>query len=163
MEPIIAPFEPEKLTEVQTFLRIALRDNAYVMDFETRDSDLKDIAANYQKNGGEFWLLLSGTDKVVIGCLGLQRINPDTLELRRFVVHEPMRNHGFGERLLKTALDYAAAADCNRIRVQMTVDQKAALKLLQKYRFHPITRFNSDENSEHFLEHRIQQTPSPAS
>ena len=162
MEPVISPFKADKLEETQTFLRVALRDNEFAMDFNTRDSDLKDIAAHYQGGGGEFWLLLSGTDEVVIGTLGLERINADTLELRRFVIDEPMRNHGYGERMLKVAMDFAAGADCNRIRLSMGDNQHAAMHLLRRYRFHEIKRFNTDPKCEIFMEHRIQQTPPPA-
>ena len=162
MEPVIAPFTPDKLEETQTFLRIALRDNEFIMDFATRDADLSDIAARYQQAGGEFWLLLSGTDQVVIGTLGLQRVNDDTLELRRFVVHEPMRNHGFGEKMLLTALDYAVRVRCNRIRLMLPAQQDAAMHLLKKHRFHIIKRFSDDPLSNCFMEHRIQQTPPAA-
>ena len=131
-------------------------DGYYPLDFDTRDSDLKDIAVHYQNKGGEFWLVLAGNGKSVAGCIGLERINDDTLELRRFVVQGAMRNHGFGERLLLTALGYAEQADCKRIRLHLPADSQAALHLLRKHRFHEIRRFNNDQRSAHFFEHWIQ-------
>jgi GNAT superfamily N-acetyltransferase len=72
-------------------------------------------------------------------------------------VDEPLRNHGYGERLLKAALQYATDANCNRIRLSLGKKQPAASQLLRRYRFHEIKRFNDDPKSERFLEHRIQQ------
>lgn len=157
MQPEITTFSPEKLAEVQTFLRVALRDDAYVMDFETRDVDLKDITLHYQNNGGQFWLLVAGSDQIVAGCIALERVNKDTLELKRFVVHQLMRDHGFGERMLLTALRFAEDSDCNRVRVYVESKQQAALQLLRKHRFHEIKRFNTNPHAEYFLEHRIQE------
>lgn len=159
MEPVIIPFRPEQLAEVQTFLRVALRDDRFRMDFETRDSDLKDIATHYQTRGGQFWVLLAGTAKAVIGCIALERVNNKTLELKRFVVDEPMRNHGYGERLLRTALNFAAAAECNRIRLYLTDRHEIARHMMKKFRFHEIKRYTDHEHALYFFEHRIQDLP----
>lgn len=160
MEPRISQFTANKLAETQSFLRVALRNDDYVMDFDTRDADLRDIEAHYQAAGGEFWLLLSGREEAVIGCIGLERVNEDTLELKRFVVHEPVRGHGYGEKLLLTALNFAADAACNRIRATANDSQQAALSLLRKHRFHAIKRFSSDAKAQYFFEHRIQEKSS---
>ncbi|MFM1897083.1 MAG: hypothetical protein RLZZ385_2157 [Pseudomonadota bacterium] len=159
MLPVIEPFTADKLEETQRFLRVALRDDVYSLDLWTRDSDLQDIAAHYQRDGGQFWLLLAGADKSVVGCIGLERVNEDTLELRRFVVDEPLRNHGFGERLLVTAMNHALHADCKRIRLHIPGKTQAALHLLRKHRFHEIRRFNTDPRSVYFFEHWIQENP----
>ena len=70
-----------------------------------------------------------------------------------------MRDHGFGERMLLTALRFAEDSDCNRVRVYVESKQQAALQLLRKHRFHEIKRFNTNPQAEYFFEHRIQEKP----
>lgn len=156
MNPTIEPFSDSQQEPTQSFLRVALRDDDYPLDFTTRDSDLQDIMSHYQNRGGAFWLLTVGEAKRVVGTLGLERVNEDTLELRRFVVDHPLRDKGFGERLLLTALRHAPTIGCRRIRVQVGPRSEAAIHLLGKHRFNEIKRFSTDPRSMRFFERWIQ-------
>src|SRR5262245_3308966 len=113
-EPIIRPATNEDAPAVRELIFGILREHDLRPDPEHTDADLKDIEASYFKSGGRFDVLVSG-DGLIIGSVGLHRIDEGTIELRKMYLHSSQRGKGLGNRLLSHALAAARELGCRRM------------------------------------------------
>lgn len=87
------------------------RDDMIFMVLEAKDAlgrvpglneDLLDIPGSYLAKGDMFWLALDENDRVV-GCIGYNTLDGDTVRLHRLYVKASRKRQGIGTRLLQTA------------------------------------------------------------
>src|SRR5688572_9654629 len=74
-----------------------LRDYGLPTDAHT-DADLNDFNLHYFARGGDF-VVLTTHDGTVIGCVGLYRSDPASIELRKMYLAACWRGHGHGRRM----------------------------------------------------------------
>ena len=63
-----------------------------------------------------FVWLVAYLGRRAIGCRGLQRLDPDTAEIRRSFIDESARGRGIGHRLLVELEDHGRRLGCRRVR-----------------------------------------------
>jgi N-acetylglutamate synthase-like GNAT family acetyltransferase len=97
--------------------------------------DLKDIAAFYQRDQGNFWVAES--EGVVVGTLALLDIGDGAAALRKMFVRASHRGpqHCIAQRLLDTLLDWCRARDLVRIYLGTTAAFAAAHRFYEKNGF----------------------------
>mgnify|MGYP000207780968 CR=1 FL=1 len=113
-----------------------LRDYGLSPDSHT-DADLDDFEAHYFKRGGEFFVLTTPA-AVVIGCVGLYRVDATTLELRKMYLAAAWRGRGFGRLLLDHALARAGALGAQRITLETAAVLQEAIALYRRAGFQPL-------------------------
>lgn len=69
------------------------------------NEDLLDIEGNYFSHGEMFWLAIDDNDRV-IGCVGYNAIDSDTVKLHRLYVKYNLKRQGIGTALLQCAEQY---------------------------------------------------------
>ena len=107
----------------------------YTMDFEAFDRDLEDIERSYRDLGGEFWVLDDHGE--IVGCVGITPAEIETCEVHRLYLRGPLRGHGWGHRLLETALAWARSAGFRRAILWSDVLFERARDLYEKSGFTP--------------------------
>ena len=88
--------------------------NAYIEN--AINSDLSDIEGVYLKPGGNFWVAIGASGKIV-GQVAAEFVDADTgvMELRRMSVAPSMRQQGLGSKLVKHVERYAATKGCKEL------------------------------------------------
>jgi putative acetyltransferase len=112
-----------------------LRDYNLPTDAHT-DEDLNDFDAHYFSRGGDFTVLTADGGRV-IGCVGLFRAEPTTLELRKMYLDQAWRGRGLGRRLLEHALARARELGAKKITLETAQVLKEAIALYTRNGFRP--------------------------
>ena len=89
----------------------------------------------------------------VVGYIGLWFI-VDEAHISTIAIHPDFRGHGFGDRLLQHALDYAASKGATTITLEVRVSNRVALNLYHKYGFKVVgsrPRYYRDNNEDAYL------------
>src|SRR5262245_46000950 len=102
---------------VQDIVYSTLRDYGMKPDPQGTDADLADVEAHYFARGGSFDVIVDSIGSVV-GCVGLDRIDARTVELRKMYLRADARGKGLGRRLLDHAVDRARRMGCARITLE---------------------------------------------
>jgi putative acetyltransferase len=104
-----------------------MRDSfeAYIRRSLTEEIDR--IVAYYGERNGGFWVGLR--DKLVVGMFGLERIAPDTMELRRMYVDPSVRRSGIARQMLQYAETECRSRGAARLELSTSELQDAALAL----------------------------------
>ena len=100
------------------------------------DSDLDDLEREYVNRGGAFDVLVDDHG-VVIGSVGLCRVDGRTCELRKMYLDRNHRGRGFGRALIEHALARAAAMGFGRIELETSSKLPAALTMYERCGFLP--------------------------
>src|SRR5262245_8067998 len=79
----------------------------FIYDPATEVPDLLDFEGHYQPPHGGFFVLRQ--DEVVIGSVGVERIDVRTAELHRLYLDGHLRGRGTGRALVETILDWCRA------------------------------------------------------
>ena len=108
-------------------------------DPEGTDSDLHDIEAVYDRQGGCFDLY-KGPNSQVLATVAVFRTNTDRCELRKMYLHESMRGHGRGRQLLEHAIRRARELGFREMWLETATSLVAARAL---YRAHDFQPFNA--------------------
>ncbi len=114
--------------------------------------DLKNIGANYQANGGNFWVALSNNS--VIGTIGLMMAENECAILKKFFVDKRYRSQGIGYKLYIELLKFAYSNNVKHIildtpsvaKKSHIFYERAGFKKVQKDEV-PINYIYPDRNS----------------
>lgn len=79
----------------------------------TEVPDLGDFARHYQAPHGEFFVVRQ--DGVVVGSVGVERLDADTAELHRLYLDSHLRGRGTGRALVDAVLDWCRAQGISRL------------------------------------------------
>jgi len=94
------------------------------------NEDLDEIEGVYLASGGEF---LVGTLKGEVAAMGaLRRTSPETAGVKRMRVMPGLQGRGYGQALLDALHDRAAEFGYSTLRLDTTVQQRAARRLYLK-------------------------------
>jgi putative acetyltransferase len=134
-EPILRRATPADGPAVGELVFGILRDYGLPTDAHT-DADLNDFEGHYFARGGDFTVLVT-TAGVVIGCVGLCRVNTTTIELRKMYLAAEWRGRGLGRRLLNHALARARERGARKITLETATVLKEAIALYTRAGFRP--------------------------
>jgi len=113
-----------------------LREYGLSPDPEDTDADLADIKECYCDRGGTFDVL-ENADGVIVGSVGLFRIDAATCELRKMYLLPSCRGKGWGKKLLEHAIEKAREIGCKRMVLETASVLKEAIALYTDYGFRP--------------------------
>ncbi len=95
--------------------------------------DLDDPVRYY--SGKKDIFLVAEKDGKIIGTVAIKEDAPDTALLRRVFVHRDFRGQGYGEKLLKKAMEFCFDHDYHTVNFRGTDKMQGALKLCMKQGF----------------------------
>jgi GNAT superfamily N-acetyltransferase len=119
---------------------------------ETVEHDLSSVA-KFQPPDGR--LLLAFEDEVSIGTACMQRIGPDTAEIKRMFVRPSHRRAGVGRRMLDELITSAGTAGYQRIRLDSPDFMTAAHALYRSSGFAEIGPYAESEIPDQYKSHWI--------
>lgn len=119
--------------------------------------DILDIRGNYIKDGGNFWVALNSSGKV-IGSIGLQKKTEDIAILKKFFIYKEYRGKEYGLLLYETLLNFSKIKKIKKIVLDSPAIatrahnfyKKAGFKEIQKESL-PILYNYPDRNSLLFI------------
>ena len=82
----------------------------------------EDWVAEAMRKGVRFFLLEEGGS--ARGCAALERAGPETCYLERLAVLPQWRRRGYGERLVRHAMEEASSAGVGRVEIGIIADQE---------------------------------------
>jgi GNAT superfamily N-acetyltransferase len=94
------------------------------------DDDLDEIENVYLGRGGEF--LVGVLDGEVVAMGALMRISPERAELKRMRVRPGLQGRGYGQAMLDALHHRASELGYSKLRLDTTVQQRAAQRLYLK-------------------------------
>lgn len=95
--------------------------------------DLEDPVQYY--SGKKDIFLVAEKDGKIIGTVAIKEDAPDTALLRRVFVHKAFRGQGYGQKLLKKALEFCFEHDYSTVNFRGTDKMQSALNLCVKQGF----------------------------
>lgn len=141
---VIRPFAPQDLPGVRALF---IRVNRVLAPPEMREAferyielslreEIDVLAQAYDPaQGNGFWV--ASRTGTIAGMVGLQRIAPDTAEVRRMYVDPAFRRRGLGRTLLRRAEHSARQLGYDRLVLSTAEIQTAAIALYQAEGFSP--------------------------
>lgn len=148
--PEIVAYELQDQPALEVFFGEVWQGSRFPFDPEGAHSDLRRIPAEYQQNGGGFWLMrLSGQ---ILGTVAARRLPRNIAEVKRLNVLEQHRGRGLGDRLLRHALAHTVAKGFDAVRLDTIRNTDAAVRLFQKYGFVEIARYNDNPDADLFMQ-----------
>jgi GNAT superfamily N-acetyltransferase len=91
---------------------------------------------------GEVWVAEFGDQ--IVGFIGIVGIDPETAQLRWFLIEPDFRGTGLGNRLMAAAMEYCRQQGFHRIFLCTFAGLDAAQHLYRKHGFAPIERVPND-------------------
>lgn len=130
---VISPFAPQYAGEVRALFVVVnrllspphMRDvfEAYIE--RSLAEEIGRIEEYYRERDGGFWVALMGNK--VVGMFGLERVGPDSLELRRMYVDPSVRRSGIARRMLQYAEAECRRRQIRKLELSTSELQEAAL------------------------------------
>ena len=134
-EPAIRAATASDQDAVRALIFAILDEYELEPDPKSIDRDLFDLEAFYED--GAFDVLVSA-DGDIMGTVGLKPIRPGVCELRKMYLKNAYRGRGYGQRLLRHAIEKAGALGMSRIELETARVLKEAIGLYEKFGFQSI-------------------------
>jgi ribosomal protein S18 acetylase RimI-like enzyme len=130
-EPLrIRRYEPRDIRAVRLLHDEALNEVGAHLGSGPWDDDLDEIESVYLDQGGEF--LVGVLDGKIIAMGALMRISPEKAELKRMRVRPGLQGCGYGQAMLDALHRRASELGYSTLRLDTTVQQRAAQRLYLK-------------------------------
>ena len=130
-EPLhIRRYEPRDKRDVRRLHDDALNEVGAHLGDGPWDDDLDEIESVYLDQDGEF--LVGVVDGEIVAMGALIKIAPEKAELKRMRVRLGLQGHGYGQTLLNDLHRRATELDYSTLRLDTTVQQRAAQSLYLK-------------------------------
>jgi GNAT superfamily N-acetyltransferase len=133
--PTIRPYqERDRVGVRELFIRVnrelapaAMREQfeSYILRSLAEEIDI--IATYYAQHSGGFWVATAGAGGALIGMFGLERVDAQSVELRRMYVAPEVRRRGVARIMLAHAEEVARGAEYGRLVLSTSEVQHAAL------------------------------------
>ena len=150
----IIEYDVSDQAAVESFFGDVWQDSRFPFDPEGAHSDLRRIPAEYQTNGGQFWLMR--WDHQIIGTVAVRRLAENIAEVKRLNILRQHQGQGLGERLLRHALTHAIAAGYDAVRLDTIRNPGPALHLFEKCGFVESPRYNNNPDADLFMERDLR-------
>jgi N-acetylglutamate synthase-like GNAT family acetyltransferase len=131
----VVPFREAHLTGVVDVI-LPIQQSEFGIAIALKDQpDLLDIPGFYQKDDGNFWVALHGSE--VVGTISLLDIGNRQGALRKMFVKAPFRGpmHGVARRLLEVLLEWCVARGMRDIYLGTTAQFLAAHRFYERNGF----------------------------
>ncbi|MFD6395345.1 GNAT family N-acetyltransferase [Nocardia sp. NPDC060249] len=102
-------------------------------------------------------LLIARRRGEAVGCIGVRRLDADTVELTRMFVHADARGAGGAAALLRSAEAAAHKVHARGIRLTTRNDLVEARALYAKHGYSPIPPYGDDPLADHWFEKRLAE------
>lgn len=103
-------------------------------------------------SGGEIWIAECG-DRI-IGSIGLVRIDPQTAQLRWFLIEPEFRSCGLGRKFMTTLMDFARKQGYSHIFLWTFKGLDAARHLYEQHAFTLVEEIENTSWQDHLTEQR---------
>lgn len=114
---------------------------------ETNASILKAEESYHFNNTCNFWYVIN-KDGMIIGSIGLKKIDDNKLELKKFFIHQNYRGKGVARKLLNKALQIAEKHNYKTLYLGTVNVLKSAQRFYQKMGFEEIPKGKLPKNFE---------------
>jgi len=135
----ISPFRSEDQDAVQALILAGLEEHWGFLD-ESKNPDLKDIAASYQ--AGEF--LVAWLDNKIVGTGAFVPRSEQTVEIVRMSVVKCMRRQGIGRRVLGELCRRAYQRGYKRVILETTATWQSTISFYRSCGFQ-ITHYSDGD------------------
>lgn len=128
----IRGYKESDFEEVWHLHELALKAaGAFVAGHGEWDEDLKNISEVYENAGGSF--MIAELEGKIIGMGALKRVNAETAEIKRMRVLPEYQGKGLGTKLLKLLEGRAKELGYERLILDTSLQQQAALHVYTKH------------------------------
>ena len=125
--------QPDDLGDVRRLLIAYANALPFALDFQDFDDELATLPGRYAPPGGT--LLVGSIDGVVVGCVGVRRLDDETCEMKRLFVGEHTRGSGLGRVLAEASIDAARRLGYRRMRLDTVPGMETAQALYARLGF----------------------------
>jgi GNAT superfamily N-acetyltransferase len=105
----------------------------FALDFQDFDDELATLPGRYDAPGGA--LLVGSIDGVVVGCVGVRRLDDETCEMKRLFVSDHARGSGLGRVLAEASITAARGLGYRRMRLDTVPGMETAQALYARLGF----------------------------
>lgn len=129
---------------------------AHDLSFQGFDQEVRELPGDYSPPKG--LLLLAADGQVLVGCVAVRPLDPETAELKRLYVRPTARARGIGRTLTVAAIDHASGAGFRRIRLDTLPEMHEARALYRSLGFLEIAAYRPNPvPGTAFLELQLQR------
>lgn len=146
----LVAYEPPLNDALFAFLERCLPESGRSFDPEGRHAHLRRIEEAYEA----LWCLVED-DAVVVGCVGVRRLDASTCELKTLFVFERLQGQGQGRRLAERAIAHARERGYGSMRLDTVSTSENAIALYRRLGFEDIGRYNGNPMADTFMELRL--------
>ncbi len=129
----VRPIQPGDTPQVQSLITSILDSEFASARKAYACFDLNDPVRYY--SGKKDIFLVAEQDGKIVGTVAIKEDSPDTALLRRVFVHKDFRGRGYGQKLLKKALEFCFEHDYHTVNFRGSDTMQSALKLCVKQGF----------------------------
>lgn len=112
------------------------------LSFQGIDHELDSFPGKYIKPDGAF--LVAKVDNMVIGCVGLRKIDDNTCEMKRLYVNNEHKGKGIGKALVEKIIMKAKNMNYIKIRLDTLPKMKTAQELYKNFGFYGIEQYTEN-------------------
>jgi len=134
----IRRYEPRDKRAIRRLHDDALNEVGAHLGSGPWDDDLDEIESVYLDQGGEF--LVGFLDGEIVAMGALMRISPEKAELTRMRVRPGLQGRGYGQAMLDALHRRASELGYSTLRLDTTVQQRAAQRLYLKNGYNEVGR-----------------------
>ncbi|MGE0702326.1 MAG: GNAT family N-acetyltransferase [Vicinamibacterales bacterium] len=116
--------------------------------------DMDQVSIQYVPPSGTFLVLRDGDS--IVGTGAIRRLDERVCELKRLWFLPAYRGRGLGQMMAERLLEFARTAGYERVRLDTSLQLKAANRLFGRLGFRPIDRYNNGPGTV-FLEKDLRQ------
>lgn len=142
----IKPFEnnPKHLAELVDLINYCQNIEAHLDIKMAEQSDIFEIEAYYQKQGGQFWIALQNNS--VVGSIALLPVNQEIAILKKFFTYPEFRGHPvrLGQKLFDCFYAYYSSHNFSRIILDTPENESRSHFFYEKQGFQQISRDQLD-------------------
>lgn len=126
-------YEPKDSDEVRNLVFSILEKEYPFHRNAYQDTDINDISGTYSGGGNAFFVI--DTDGKIAGTVGVKKETAETVLVRRLFVDEAHRRKGYGQALLKKAIDFCKSENYKEAVFRATDRMFQAMSLCKKNGF----------------------------
>ena len=123
------------ITRAKILIADVLKEYDLEFDPLGTDKDLENIYKEYFNNSGVFKLIIEQSNRSIIACYGLYKINDNTCELRKMYLTKNMRGKGIGKKMMEDAFTEAKKLGYNKMILETNSVLKEAISMYKKFGF----------------------------
>ena len=147
----ILPYTPSMQPLIEDFCKECFDALGWTYEPLGRHGDLVNIEKAYMSQGC-FWCMI--VDESLVGIVAVHPLDEHHIaaEMKRLYISPRHQGLGYGGVLFDLAIQYAIDEGYQCIRVDTRRDRAAALRLIEKYGFAEIEKYNNNGFSELYFE-----------